>query len=46
MVDTDHDLAPERAGVAVALGPQLTIAVDQELGQVENQSAGMKVNSE
>ena len=36
MVDTDHDLVPERAGVAVALGPQLTVAVDHELRQVQN----------
>ena len=34
MVDTDHDLVPEWAGVAVTLGPQLLLAVDHELSKV------------
>ena len=38
MVDTDHDLVPQRAGVAVTLRPHLTIAVDEELSQVEDKS--------
>ena len=42
VVDTDHDLVPEWAGVAVALSPQLTVAVDHELSQVQNQSAKFK----
>ena len=42
VVDTDHDLVPEWAGVAVALSQQLTVAVDHELSQVQNQSAKFK----
>ena len=34
VVDTDHDLVPEWAGVAVTLGPQFHIAVDHELSKV------------
>ena len=36
VVDTDHDVVPEWTGVALTLGPQLTIAVHHELSQVEN----------